>query len=75
MMAVSNDLLEAVARHPGLKELKIGGPTLALLPTGFSLLPALIPLTHVLDETIDNPSDPIVSLLTAGSNLDQSNSP
>ena len=24
MMAVTNDLFEAVARHPGLKELKIG---------------------------------------------------
>ena len=27
MMAVTNDLLEAVARHPGLEELKIGGDT------------------------------------------------
>ena len=35
MMAVSNDLLEAVAGHPGLKELKIGGPTLASSPPGF----------------------------------------
>ena len=43
MMAVSNDLLEAVARHPGLKQLKIGGPTLASFPPGF-LLSVLKPI-------------------------------
>ena len=42
MMAVSNDLLEAVARHPGLKELKIGGPTLASLPPGFPAPAAIL---------------------------------
>ena len=46
MMAVSNDLMEAVARHPGLKELKIGGPTLASSPPGFSPLSSLILLNN-----------------------------
>ena len=46
MMAVSNDLMEAVARHPGLKELKIGGPTLASSPPGLSSLSSLILLNN-----------------------------